>query len=603
MKIAFFTDTYHPQINGVVTAIDDFVKELGKLGHEVHIFCPKDKDFKPSTHVHGLPSVKFHPYPEYRIGLPSHNIVNTIKQIKPDIIHIHTPASVGLMGLAIAKSLRLPVVVHYHTLISEYLRYFTPGTSIKAIKNIDTAIVNKYTKWFYNQSNLTIVPSMVMEEYLKKIGVSAPIKVIPNGVEILPLKKKPHNKVPIILHVGRICREKRIDVVVHAFAEILKDRDAKLIITSKGPSENDLKSLVHKMGLEDKVIFTGYISEKEKRELYRKADIFAFASITETQGLVVLEAMVAGTPVVAARGGGTLDYVKDGDTGLLFEEGDYKELARNVKSLLDDRSLRNGIVKSGLKMVKGLSVKDAAKKLENGYKTLEDEKISIIIPTYLEEKYIENTLKSLQNQTYKNFEIIVSDSNSSDKTRTIAKNYADKVVNVKQRGIGLGRNRGAKVATGGIILFLDADTILEPNFLENVLGAFRSRNVALSCGMLKSDGSLSARFIFWGTGWLAWILSKIGYPVMYGMCLAVRKSVFDRVGGFNESLNTAEDVDFTRRASKFGKCVVLRNAIAYTSPRRLKMEGGALHAVFYHILNFFRYKLFGRGSEDYPAIR
>ncbi len=601
MKIAFFTDTYHPQINGVVTAIDDFVKELGKLGHEVHIFCPQDKGLKLSANVHCLPSVKFRPYPEYRIGLPSHNIVNTVKQIKPDIIHIHTPASVGLMGLAIAKSLRLPIVAHYHTLISEYLRYFTPGTSIKTIKDIDTAIVNRYTKWFYNQSNLTIVPSMVMEDYLRSIGVSAPMKVIPNGVVLLPLKKKPHNKIPIILHVGRICREKRIDVIVHAFAEVLKDRNAKLIITSKGPSEHELKALVHKMGLQEKVVFTGYISEKEKRELYRKADIFAFASTTETQGLVVLEAMVAGTPVVAARGGGTLDYIKDGNTGLLFEEGDYKELARNIISLLDDKSLRSSIVKSGLKLVKGLSVKDAAKKLEKGYKMVGDEKISIVIPTYLEEKYIEDTLKALQNQTYKNFEVIVSDSNSPDKTRTIAKKYADKVVNVKKRGISLGRNTGAKAATGGIVLFLDADTILEPNFLEKTIAYFRRPNVVGVSGYLYTKGDLLAKIIFSGTSEIAWTSTMIGYPLFYGMCMAWRKDVFDKIGGLNEKLETAEDIDLTRRMSKFGKCVLARDARAYTSPRRLAGMG-SLGAVKFHIINFIRFTFFKR-SASYPVTR
>ena len=214
---------------------------------------------------------------------------------------------------------------------------------------------------------------------------------------------------------------------------------------------------------------------------------------------------------------------------------------------------------------------------------------------------MEDNLKALGNQTFKNFEIIVVDSGSLDKTRAIAKKYADKVINVKKRGISLGRNVGAKVATGGIVLFLDADTILEPDFLENIIAYFRRPNVVGVSGYLYTSGSSLSKIIFSGTSEIAWISTMIGYPLFYGMCMAWRKDVFEKIGGINEKLETAEDIDLTRRMSKFGKCVLARDARAYTSPRRLSGMG-SLGAVKFHIINFIRFTFFKRGAS-YPVTR
>src|SRR3989344_315102 len=222
---------------------------------------------------------------------------------------------------------------------------------------------------------------------------------------------------------------------------------------------------------------------------------------------------------------------------------------------------------------------------------MKNPKVSVIIPTYMEEKYIESTLKALKNQTFKDFEIIVSDSDSKDNTAKIARKYADKTIVVKKRGIALGRNIGAKSAHGDIFLFLDADTDLDKNFLENIVHAFSDASIVLASGLLRTTSeSRRAKLVFHGTGELAWILSKIGRPAFYGICLAVRKDVFRKLGGFSEQHETAEDIDFTERASKLGKCIVVRSAIAYTSPRRLKM-GGTLYAVFFHIVNYLRYRI------------
>ena len=229
--------------------------------------------------------------------------------------------------------------------------------------------------------------------------------------------------------------------------------------------------------------------------------------------------------------------------------------------------------------------------------------VSVIIPSFMEEKYIGGAFRALGLQTYKNVETIVSDSSSTDRTIEIARKLADKVVVTKQRGISLGRNMGAKAAHGDILLFMDADTELVPDFIEKIVGAFSDPKVVMAAGMIRAEGNWSARFIFRATGELAWILSKIGRPKVYGMCMAVRKDVYDKLHGFDERLETAEDIDFTHRASKLGRCIVVRGAIAYTSPRRLRMGRGAISAVWYHIANYLRYRFLGKSAKAYPVIR
>jgi len=233
---------------------------------------------------------------------------------------------------------------------------------------------------------------------------------------------------------------------------------------------------------------------------------------------------------------------------------------------------------------------------------LSNQKISVIIPTYLEEKYIEKTLRAVRAQSYENFEIIVVDSNSKDRTRAIAKKIADKVINIKKRGVGLARNIGAKAAKGDLLLFLDADTILEKDFLKMVSKAFNDKNVVATSGYIHVKGSLLDKIIFSGTAEISWLTTVLGFPLFYGMCMTVRKDVFEKIGGFDLMLETAEDINLTERARKYGRCILIRNARALTSTRRTD-KMGPLHAVYYHITNFFRYKFFSSGRTGYSVAR
>jgi len=360
MRVAFFTDTYEPQINGVVKSIKLTADELSKNGNEVFIFCPNDKKFKKQKNVFAIESISFSNYPEYRIGLPSFEVVNKVLEIKPDIIHIHSPASIGSVGLAIGKIFDIPVVITYHTLLSEYYSYISEENKYKDV-------IDDFTKWFFRKSFVLIVPSKSIKQMLRKMGVNKNIIVLPNPVDLKVFRytKRKSNKIPLILHVGRLCKEKRIDFLLESFKEFLEKRNAKFIITSDGPERKHLENLAKHLGISKNVKFTGYLSNSALAKIYSKADVFVSASDTETQGIVLLEAFASGCPVLVRNALGFKDFVKDGKNGYLFDTKD--EFFNKLNKLLDNKNIRNKFSKEGLKILDNFIASNIIKKLDKIY--------------------------------------------------------------------------------------------------------------------------------------------------------------------------------------------------------------------------------------------
>jgi len=228
-------------------------------------------------------------------------------------------------------------------------------------------------------------------------------------------------------------------------------------------------------------------------------------------------------------------------------------------------------------------------------------KISVIVPALNEEKYIQSTLESIKNQTYKNHEIIVSDGNSADKTVEIAKKYTNKITKSSKQRISVQRNKGAELANGDLLLFLDADTTIDKDFLQKMANKFQDPKIVAAAGYMRSHGKITHRLAVRACSEAVGILSKTK-PHMCGSCLIMRKNIFEKIGGFDENLTTAEDLDISRKASKHGKCKLVRDAVAITSPRRLASQG-TLKSVLFYVKNFFRYGFFKRGSVDFEEKR
>lgn len=226
-------------------------------------------------------------------------------------------------------------------------------------------------------------------------------------------------------------------------------------------------------------------------------------------------------------------------------------------------------------------------------------KISFIIPTYNEGKCIESCLRSLKKQDVKK-EIIVVDSNSKDKTISIAKKYADKVIVTKKRGVGLARNMGAKKAKGDILVFVDADMVISKDVSKRLLEKFKDPKMIGICGEAYSRGKFRYRFVYW----LVYMITKVflifKIPLFPSMFVAYKKKEFNKVKGFME-WRSAEDYDLSFRMKKLGKFDVLSGGM-WTSPRRLK--GRLWRSCWFHFTNSLHYLLLRKkGSEDYPALR
>lgn len=248
---------------------------------------------------------------------------------------------------------------------------------------------------------------------------------------------------------------------------------------------------------------------------------------------------------------------------------------------------------------------------------------SLIIPTYNERRYIEPCLQSILRQSIPRpeLEIIVADSQSSDGTAEIAARLADKVLTIPRKGIAHARNAGAQEAAGDILVFVDADVSLHPDFLAVIRSAFLRGDhnfsasphrpcslspshpitpsvVAVTGRAIPADGTWFPRFVYRATYALVGFFNAFGLPLFPGLCVAYRRRAFEEVGGFREDFGISEDLDLSRRISKLGRCVYERRARAFVSTRRL--EHHALSTVLFHIYHDLRYLFFGKTARYYP---
>jgi 1,2-diacylglycerol 3-alpha-glucosyltransferase len=345
MRIGFFTDTYTPQINGVVSSIRLFADALERLGHEVYIFAPTPRQPGDGPRVVRIPSVPFAFQPEMRLAsIYSAQAYRLARQANLDVIHSHDPFAIGLFGLAVAKRFRLPYVHTYHTLYPEYVHYVWETRFTRAM-------AERLSREFCDQCDLVLAPSTKIEKALDEWGVTAPVVTLPTGVDterfgLTDLKAaaalRARFRIPesdrLLVFVGRLGLEKNIDLLVEAIA-LVKTPGARLLLVGNGPHRPDLERHIARLGIGDRVTFTGYLQRDDVAAAYAASDAFFFASLSETQGLVVAEAMASGLPVIAVDDLAIADAVTDGVNGLLVPER-AKDLAAAADRVLGDPALR-----------------------------------------------------------------------------------------------------------------------------------------------------------------------------------------------------------------------------------------------------------------------
>ncbi len=354
MRIGIFSDTYTPDINGVVSSIVTLQQSLIEQGHEVFVVTTKHGllTLEYNNNILRLPGVEIKRMYGYVLTTPVQiRAFIQVKEMKLDIIHVHTEFGVGVFGHMIGKMLKLPIISTYHTTYEDYTHYVNTF-NIRAIESIAKKAVIKLSRMFGSSSNVIIAPSLKTKEMLLRYGIKREIVVIPTGLDlekfdnqrkdtlkIKQLKEKSNisQDDKVVVYVGRLAKEKSIDIVLKGFVDIAEQNASiKLIVVGSGPAEHELKEMTVQLGLENQISFLGKVNSVDIPTIYHMADAFVSASITETQGLTFIEAMASGLIVFARFDEAISDIVIEGQTGCFFSN--EKSLASAIISYFEQDS-------------------------------------------------------------------------------------------------------------------------------------------------------------------------------------------------------------------------------------------------------------------------
>lgn len=372
MKIAMFTDAYYPRINGVAVSVRTYARALVQAGHKVCIVCCdydglEDSNLGKGNHFHyddkdeisenleifRIPSTHVFISKEDKAAKLSawHAVKHEMDRFKPDVIHINSEFLVGYFGLIYARHRKVASVFTFHTLWEEYVEGYIKFMPVYPAKKIAKQLIKFYLK----RADVVITPTERIAQVVSDYNVSRPVRILPTGIPkiTLPAKNKQNkpffyrlNKIVpfvqkkhILLYVGRMVKEKNLDFLFSVLMEVKKSvPDTALVFVGGGAEFEPLKARAKKLKCSWDICFAGYRNKDELAYFYDISDVFVFPSKTETQGLVTIEAMMAGLPVVAIGEMGTVD-VMQGDNGGFMVKDNVDEFSKRVISLLKDKEL------------------------------------------------------------------------------------------------------------------------------------------------------------------------------------------------------------------------------------------------------------------------
>ncbi len=352
MKIAIFTETFLPKIDGVVTVLCQALERLQEKGHQVLLFGPPGgpKEYAGAEIVGvGGPPLPF--YPELRINIPRRFVWERVRSFQPDLVHIVAPFFLGPFGLSYARRLNVPILASFHTHVPRYVRHYG-GAFIEPV-------VWSYLRTLHNQAHLNLCPSTETLKDLRHHGFER-VRWWKRGIDTQRFSPGPRDPAVrerlsggrpdelLVVYVGRLSPEKRLETIRDPLFSV---PGVRLAMVGGGPSEEQLKR--HFRGTA--TTFPGYLRGNDLVAAYRAADVFLFPSTTETFGLVALEAMACGVPVIAANAGGVLDIITHGENGLLFDPERPEQIGALVGRLKDDPDLRHGLAQRGVLHARGRS--------------------------------------------------------------------------------------------------------------------------------------------------------------------------------------------------------------------------------------------------------
>jgi len=368
LKIAFFTETFLPKVDGIVTRLTKTVQHLVTAGDEVLIFCPEGApDIYMGAQVVGVPAMPLPLYPELKLALPRPAVAEALDRFQPDLVHVVNPAVLGLGGIWLAKTKAYPLVASYHTHLPKYLEHYGMGML--------EPLLWELLKAAHNQARLNLCTSTAMVQELSEKGIQH-TDLWQRGVDTELFQPALRSETmrarllngqsdtgKLLLYIGRLSAEKQIERIRPVLEAM---PDARLALVGDGPYRQQLE----KIFAGTPTHFVGYLAGQDLAAAYASGDAFLFPSSTETLGLVLLEAMAAGCPVVGANRGGIPDIVSDGVNGCLYEPNQEGSLAAAVERLLGDASQRAQLRQNAREEAERWGWAGATEQLRGYYRTL-----------------------------------------------------------------------------------------------------------------------------------------------------------------------------------------------------------------------------------------
>ena len=375
MNILMLTNSYTPHISGVEKSILSFTEIFREKGHNVKIIAPEtDLPVNDDKDVMRVTAVKNFNHTEYPVGIPMPGEVDDlIDEFKPDIVHSHFPFFIGSTAIRIAAARDIPIVFTYHTMYERYIHYISCESD--RVRNFVRMLASGYC----NLCDMVIAPSTGVKNILAGRGVKTPIEVIPTGIKVAQFAKpsgtgmRGRFKIPdnafTAGYTGRFTTEKNLEFLAEAISIVLAQKqDAYFMMVGDGPLKETLEDFFESKGLTKRVVFTGKLQGGDLVDAYHCMNVFTFTSQTETQGMVLAEAMAAGVPVVAIKGPGITDIVKDGFNGFMTDTDIAAQFAEKVIECYDcDKDKWQQLKKNAVDTAADFSIEKCADALLEKY--------------------------------------------------------------------------------------------------------------------------------------------------------------------------------------------------------------------------------------------
>ncbi len=374
MHIAQFTNTYHPVTSGVVRSVSSFRQALAALGHNVFVFAQASRDYEDSEpFIFRYPALQL-PLQEYPLTIPVSNFVDTLlPSLKLDVLHAHHPVLLGQVAARKAEAFGIPLVFTHHTRYREYSHY-----AFALPQGLAKQVIDRWIGDYMSQCQHVVAPSESIKQLLTETyGVTEGISVVPTGIDVAHYQQAEAGDIrqrhgwaaddTVLISLGRLAKEKNWETLITAVAAIMQNHPhVRLVILGEGEERSGLEALAEQLGVAERVNLIGTVPFDAVPNYLKAADLFCFASITETQGLVTLEAMAAGLPVVAVEATGTSDAVGHGVEGLLTPN-ESEALAAALNKMLADESLRHKMGEAAVHKANEFDLQKLARRLVGVY--------------------------------------------------------------------------------------------------------------------------------------------------------------------------------------------------------------------------------------------